>query len=102
MYAIACCCAAIAGRDVAADIDIDVGRGGSWLMSYFMSNGGGGKPSVAEGEFELPRPRDAASVFGINGENIPRPWFNEFAHGCGVFPLPIPIGVKPVGSGGQA
>ncbi len=104
MYAIACacCCAAMAGRVVAVDIDIDVGRGGSWLMSYFMSNGGGGKPSVAEGELELPRPRDAASVFDSEGENNPRGWFKVFVHGCGVFPLDIPIGVKPVGSGGQA
>ena len=73
MYAIACaCCCAMAGRDVAADIDIDVGRGGSWLMSYFTSNGGGGMPSFAEGEFELPRARDAASVFDSEGENSPR------------------------------
>lgn len=71
-------------------------------MSYFMSNGGGGKPSVADGELELPRARDAASVLESEGENNPRAWFNGFVHGCGVFPLPIPIGVKPVGSGGQA
>lgn len=106
MYAIACacCCAAIAGRVVGADIDVDVGRGGRWLMSYFMSNGGGGNVSVAEGELELPRARDAANVFEREGENNPRGWLNVFVHGCGVFPLPIPIpmGVKPVGSGGQA
>ena len=72
-------------------------------MSNFISYGGGGKPSVAEGEFELPRPSGVVSVFVINGENIPpRPGFNEFAHVCGVFPPPMPIGVKPVGSGGQA
>lgn len=104
MYAIACacCCAAMAGRVVAADIDIDVGRGGSWLISYFMSNGGGGKPSVTDGELELPRARVAASVFESEGENSPRAGFKEFVHGCGVFPLPIPMGVKPVESGGQA
>ena len=84
-----------------ADIDIDVGRGGSWLMSYFTSNGGGGMASFADGEFELPRARDAASVFDSEGENSPRVWFNGFVHGCGVLPLPIPIGVRPVGSGGQ-
>ena len=101
MYAIACacCCAAIAGRVVAAETD--VGRGGRCPMSYFTSYGGGGKASVAEGELELPRAREAAIVFESEGENSPRAWFNEFAHGCGVFPLPIPIGVKPVGSGGQ-
>lgn len=71
-------------------------------MSYFMSYGGGGKPSVAEGELELPRARDAANVLESEGENNPRAWFNGLVHGCGVFPLPMPIGVKPDGSGGQA
>lgn len=105
MYAIACacCCAAMAGRVVAADMDIDGGKGGSWLMSYFMSKGGGGRPSVAEGELEFPRARFAASEFPIDdGENSARLWFIGFAHACGVFPLPIPIGVKPVESGGHA
>lgn len=107
MYAIACacCCAAIAGRVVDADIDIDidVGKGGSWLISYFISNGGGGRLSVADGELELPRARDAANGFEREGENIPRFWFNGlFAHDCGVFPLAIPMGVKPVESGGHA
>lgn len=70
-------------------------------MSYFMSNGGGGKLSVADGELELPRARDAANVLEREGENIAR-WLIEFVHDCGVFPLPIPMGVKPVESGGQA
>ena len=58
--AMACCCAASAGG---ADMDIDVENGGSWLKSY----GGGGKPSVAVGEFELFRIREPT-----DGENMPR------------------------------
>lgn len=44
-------------------MDIEVGKGGSWLKSY----GGGGKPSDTVGEFELFRTSEPS-----DGENKPR------------------------------
>ena len=75
----------------------DVGNGGSWLRS----KGGGGRLSVALGEFVLLRINEPSE-----GENIPRGGYRGLkatcAHGCGVVPVPIPKGVVPVGGIGQS
>ena len=86
-----------AGKLAGADMGKDVGNGGSW----FRSKGGGGRESVALGEFVLFRINEPSE-----GENIPRGGNRElngtWAHGCGVVPVPIPKGVVPVAGIGQS